>query len=214
MCRTCSPTPSSSVRTGRRSAGSAPSSAVPLLREGALLGVIILARTEVRPFTEKQIDLVSTFADQAVIAIENVRLFEEVQARTRELTESLEYQTATSDVLGVISRSPNDLQPVLDTIVETAHDLCEAQYSLFFKLGTDGLYHIAAGKDADPGFLEWLRENPIAEGDGTATGLAALEKQVIHLEDALADPRFTDLRRQRRSKARTQLAVPLMRAAW
>ena len=185
---------------------------LPLLREGALLGVIILARTEVRPFTEKQIDLVSTFSDQAVIAIENVRLFEEVQARTRELTESLEYQTATSDVLGVISRSPNDLQPVLDTIIETAHDLCEAQYSLFFKLGTDGLYHIAAGKNADPGFIEWLRENPIAEGDGTATGLAAFEKQVIHLEDALADPRFTDLRRQRRSKARTQLAVPLMRA--
>ena len=184
---------------------------LPLLREGALLGVIILARTEVRPFTEKQIDLVSTFSDQAVIAIENVRLFEEVQARTRELTESLEYQTATSDVLGVISRSPNDLQPVLDTIVETAHELCQAQYSLLFKLGADGLYHIAAGKDADAGFLEWLRENPIAEGDGTATGLAALEKQVIHLEDALADPRFTDLRRQRRSKARTQLAVPLMR---
>ena len=100
---------------------------------------------------------------------------------------------------------------MLDTIVETAHELCQAQYSLFFKLGADGLYHIAAGKDADPGFIEWLRENPIAEGDGTATGLAALEKQVIHLEDALADPRFTDLRRQRRSKARTQLAVPLMR---
>ena len=138
------------------------------------------------PFSEKQIELVTTFADQAVIAIENARLFDEVQARTAELTELLEYQTATSDVLGVISRSPNDLQPVLDTIVETAHELCQAQYSLFFKLGADGLYHIAAGKDADPGFIEWLRENPIAEGDGTATGLAALEKQVVHLEDLLS----------------------------
>ena len=184
---------------------------VPMLKGDELIGVFMIYRLEVRPFTPKQIELVTTFADQAVIAIENVRLFDEVQARTAELTESLEYQTATSDVLGVISRSPNDLQPVLDTIVETAHELCQAQYSLFFKLGADGLYHIAAGKDADPGFIEWLRENPIAEGDGTATGLAALEKQVIHLEDALVDPRFTDLRRQRRSKARTQLAVPLMR---
>src|SRR5215217_1578073 len=135
---------------------------VPLVREGALLGVLILARTAVRPFTEKQIDLVSTFSDQAVIAIENVRLFEEVQARTAEVTETLEQQTATSEVLKVISSSLTDLQPVLDTIIETAHDLCEAQYSLFFKLGTDGLYHIAAGKNADPGFIEWLRENPIA----------------------------------------------------
>ena len=81
-------------------------------------------------------------------------------------------------MLNVISRSPTDLQPVLDTIVETAHELCQAEYSLLFKLGADGLYHIAAGKDADAGFLEWLRENPIAEGDGTATGLAALEQQV------------------------------------
>ncbi|MFL5223210.1 MAG: GAF domain-containing protein [Microvirga sp.] len=184
---------------------------VPLLRAGTPIGVFVLTREVVNPFSEKQIELVTTFADQAVIAIENARLFEEVQARTAELTESLEYQTATSDVLGVISRSPNDLQPVLDTIVETAHELCQAQYSLFFKLGADGLYHIAAGKDADPGFIEWLRENPIAEGDGTATGLAAREKQVVHLEDSLSDPRFTDLRRQRRSKARTQLAVPLMR---
>ena len=163
--RTCSPTLSSSVADWQeiggqrtvarpfRSCAKAPCSAS-----------IILARTEVRPFTEKQIDSSARFADQAVIAIENVGLFEEVQARTRELTESLEYQTATSDVLNVISRSPNDLQPVLDTIVETAHDLCEAQYSLFFKLGADGLYHIAAGKNADPGLLEWLRGQPDRRG--------------------------------------------------
>src|SRR5262245_52306937 len=100
---------------------------VPLLREGETIGVILLLRKAVEPFTENEIDIVTTFADQAVIAIENTRLFEEVQSRTRELTESLEFQTATSEVLSVISRSKFDVQPVVDTIVETATRLCRAE---------------------------------------------------------------------------------------
>ncbi len=99
---------------------------IPLLREGLVTGVIVLTRSLVQPFSDKQIELVETFADQAVIAINNVGLFEEVQARTAELQKSLEYQTATSDVLGVISRAPSQIQPVLDAIVAIAGHLCEA----------------------------------------------------------------------------------------
>jgi GAF domain-containing protein len=184
---------------------------VPLMRHGAVFGVLAMHRPEPGPFSPRQIELVNTFADQAVIAINNVGLFEEVQARTRELQEALEFQTATGDVLGVISRSPNDLQPVLDTIVCTALDLCQAEYAVFWKRGEDGLYHVAAGKNVEAvRDIDWLRSNPIAKGDGTATGLAALEGETIHFPDVLEDPRFTAFERLKRSKARTQLAVPLM----
>src|SRR5262249_42310808 len=105
---------------------------VPLLREGVVIGVLALARSEVRPFAEKEIELVTTFADQAVIAIENVRLFDEVQARTRELTESLEQQTATSEVLAVISGSPGELEPVFQAMLANAVRICGAKFGVLW----------------------------------------------------------------------------------
>src|SRR5204862_91806 len=114
-----------SLRMGHRSILS-----VPLLREGESVGAIVLRRTEVQPFSDKQIALLQTFADQAVIAIENARLFEEVQAKTRELTEALTYQTGSSNILGVIASSPTDVGPVLKAIVESACELCEADDAL------------------------------------------------------------------------------------
>jgi signal transduction histidine kinase len=184
---------------------------VPLLRENESIGAIVLRRMEVYPFSEKQITLLQTFADQAVIAIGNVRLFDEVQAKTGELTEALEYQTATGDVLNVISRSPNNLQPVMDTIVHTARRLCQSEYAMMLQCEDDGVYRIAAHSNASQALIDWMRDNPVTAGDGSAVGIVAAEKQTIHLPDALADPRFTDLRRQRHSKARTMLAVPLLR---
>jgi GAF domain-containing protein len=184
---------------------------VPLLRENESIGAIVLRRAEVQPFSDKQITLLQTFADQAVIAIGNVRLFDEVQAKTSELTEALEYQTAIGDVLNVISRSPNNLQPVMDTIVETTRRLCQSEYALMLQREDDGVYRIAAHSNASQALMDWMRDNPVTAGDGSAVGIVAAEKQTVHLPDALADPRFTDLRRQRHSKARTMLGVPLLR---
>ena len=110
---------------------------VPLLREGNPIGLLLLHRATVRPFTDKEIELAETFADQAVIAIENVRLFDEVQARTRELSESLERQTATSEVLKVISSSPGELEPVFQAILANATDICEAKFGVLFRYEND-----------------------------------------------------------------------------
>jgi GAF domain-containing protein len=183
---------------------------VPLLREGTPIGVIALVRTAVRPFTDKQIELVTTFADQAVIAIENVRLFEEVQARTREVQESLEYQTAIGDVLNVISRSPNQLQPVLNTIVQTAVRLCEAEFSVFFRL-QDGKYRIAASNNAEVDFVKFATEHPFEPTRASCTGRAALERRTIHVLDASTDPEYAMPDYQRVAKNRTMLGVPLLR---
>ena len=184
--------------------------AMPLMRVGEAVGVIIVRRTEVRPFTDRQIDLLKTFADQAVIAIENARLFEAEQARTRELTESLEYQTATSDVLGVISRSPSQLQAVVDTIVQTAKRLCSAERATMWRL-RDGKFDRLANTITDPAFVKFLAENPIPTGRGSFAGRAVLERRAVHVPDVWADPALGQLRQIQRSGIRTMLAVPLLR---
>ena len=129
---------------------------VPLLREGLPIGMLAMHRAAVRPFTEKQIELVTTFADQAVIAIENVRLFDEVQARTRELGEALEQQTATAEVLSVISSSPGELEPVFRAMLENAVRICDAKFGTLFRYDGEVL-QLAAGTGTPPALAEFQR---------------------------------------------------------
>jgi two-component system, NtrC family, sensor kinase len=157
--------------------------AVPMLKENKLIGALIVYRQEVRPFTDKQIELVENFANQAVIAIENARLLTELRQRTTDLTESLEQQTVTSEVLGVISRSKFELQPILQSVVDTAARLCRAEQAVIFRL-EDGIYCFAAGHSVDPAYLEIERQTPIPPGPGTAVGRAAMNRKVARIDDA------------------------------
>src|SRR5262245_37246826 len=164
--------------------------AVPLIRGQEAIGAVFVQRTEVRPFTDRQIELLKMFADQAVIAIENTRLFEAEQASKRELQESLEYQTATSEVLSVISRSPNDLQPVLDTISATAGKLCEADDAHVLML-QEGKFHLVAHNQSDPKVVAWFRANPFGiEDPGSVSARAARQRHSVHVHDVRADPDF------------------------
>src|SRR5271169_2521165 len=162
---------------------------VPLLREGQPIGVIVLARERVEPFTERQIELVRTFADQAVIAIENARLLKELQARTNDLQESLEYQTATSDVLKVISRSTFDLQPILDTVVETRQRLCGSDNaSLSIREGD--VFRCVATRSHDPAYDAFIRARTFAPGRERVGGRVALTGEVVHIPDITMDPDY------------------------
>jgi signal transduction histidine kinase len=182
---------------------------VPLLREGIPIGVLHVVRTSVRPFTDKQIKLATTFADQAVIAIENVRLFDEVKARTEELSESLQQQTATADVLKVISRSTFDLQTVLSTLVQSAARLCDAEQNAIF-LRDGNVYRIAARHGLPPELEEYAKQHPISPGRNTLTGRIALESKVVHIPDVLADPEY-NYGAQPLGDYRAMLGVPLLR---
>ncbi|MBB6410704.1 GAF domain-containing protein [Mesorhizobium sangaii] len=195
---------------GQRLGGYRTVLAVPLLREGVPIGVFSLTRSTVRPFTERQIELVETFADQAVIAIENVRLFDEVQARTAELSESLQLQTATADVLKAISRSTFDLQPVLDTLAESAAKLCDADTSVIFKRDGD-LYRWSAEYGNLPEAATFAKANPFAAGRDSVTGRVALEARAVHVSDVLADPDYGATQLQKLGGYRTILCVPILR---
>ena len=183
---------------------------VPLLREGAVIGTINLNRMGVKPFTERQIELVRTFADQAVIAMENARLLGELQARTRDLEESLEYQTATSDVLKVISRSTFDLQPILDTLVETGQRLCDSD-SAALTIREGDVFRNVATRSLDPAWDAFLRARTFAPGRETLIGRVALTGEVVHIPDLTTDPDYRLPETGTLGKLRTMLGVPLLR---
>jgi GAF domain-containing protein len=163
---------------------------VPMLKDDKLIGTIGIYRQEVRPFTEKQIELVENFAAQAVIAIENTRLLNELRQRTADLTESLEQQTATSKVLEVISRSAFDLQAVFETVAESSVRLCGANRATIFRFDGE-LLRMAVAFNAPQKLKDFLAQNPIRPGRDSTSGRAVLERRTIHIPNVMADPEYT-----------------------
>jgi GAF domain-containing protein len=178
--------------------------AVPLLKEDQLVGAIVIYRREVRLFSQKQVELVENFAAQAVVAIENARLL-------NELRHSLEQQTATSEVLGVISRSRFELQPVLQSVVDTAARLCRAKTSGVFRLEGGGYRLATASGLFDPAYFEIEQQALISPGPGTLVGRAAMNRQVVQIEDAWSDPLYEQKENAKLGGVRSMIGVPLMR---
>jgi GAF domain-containing protein len=191
----------------------------PLMRGGEAIGAISIRRTEVRPFTDRQMELLKTFADQAVIAVENTRMFEaeqaskhELQARTRELQESLDRQTATSEVLGVISRSPNKVQPVLDTIVATAQRLCQAERAVVWRLEGE-TFRAVAHRGQPEERVESVYSARIPLSRGSMCARATLARRAVQVEDIATDPELVATHSHafnRAGNVHTVLAVPLL----
>jgi len=195
--------PEYSMGEAQRKGGYRTILAVPLLREGTPIGVLHLHRTVVRPFTDKQIELVETFADQAVIAIENARLL-------NELRESLQQQTATADVLKVISRSTFDLKAVLQTLVESAARLSDADKATITRQ-IDGVFYRAESCGFSAEFMDRVRTMPVEPERGSVSGRALLEGRSVHIVDVRADPEFTFAEAQQLGGVRTALGVPMLR---
>jgi signal transduction histidine kinase/putative methionine-R-sulfoxide reductase with GAF domain len=188
--------------------------AVPILKEASAIGVIVLWRTRVQPFTDRQIKLVESFADQALVAIDNARLFEEVRARTRELSEALAQQTVTADALKVISRSSFDLQTVLDTLAESATRLCDADHAwLFLRKGEFFRWVASYGHDSNvhARIREYFRPLQVPVDKGSITGRTALAGKVVQVPDVLADPEYTWGGAQKIGGYRAALGAPLLR---
>jgi GAF domain-containing protein len=183
--------------------------AVPMLREGEPVGAISVGKAEAVPFSDRQIQLLTTFADQAVIAIENVRLFEQVQARTEELSESLRQQTATAEVLKTISRTAFDLQRVFDTLVENAVRLCEAERAFLFRFDGEFLRSVTS-YNVSPELRDFVDRNPTAPGRHSISARVALERRTVHVSDVQADPEYAYAVRDERP-IRTTLAVPMLK---
>jgi signal transduction histidine kinase len=181
--------------------------AVPMLKDDSLIGVIVIYRQEVRPFTDKQIALVQNFANQAVIAIENTRLLNELRQRTSDLSESLEQQTATSKVLDVISRSAFDLQAVFETVAESSVRLCGADRAFVYRFDGE-LLRMAVAFNAPEKLKDFVSKNPIRPGRQSASARAAFERRTIHIPDVRADPEYTYGTLE---ELRTILAVPILK---
>ena len=184
--------------------------AVPMLREGAPIGAIVIQRVEPGRFPEDQIALLQTFAEQAVIAIENVRLFTELGARNRELRVALEQQTATSELLKVIGRSTFDLQPVFETLAENAVRLCEAERAMIFRVDGEVL-RVSAAHNMSPEMRAFQELNPIGPGPGSCVGRVVLERRTVHIHDAQTDPEYTFPAREI-DPIRTLIGIPMLRA--
>ena len=155
---------------------------VPMLKDNELIGMITVFRQEVRPFTKGQVDLLESFAAQAVIAIENTRLLNELRQRTDDLSEALEQQTATSEVLQVISSSPGELDPVFQTMLANATRICEAKFGTLF-LSEGDTFRVGALHNAPPALAEFIQRGPIRPGPNLPLGQVAITKQVSHIVD-------------------------------